>query len=196
MHYPGVAASLTNSSCAQVDSQPSALERARLERSVTEDYRFIWRLLRRLGCAPASADDATQQVFLIVAERLSDITPGRERSFAYGTALRVAQAMRRSLGREADGVDADARPSLTPAPDELLEQRRARERLDGILAQLPFELRTVFVLYELEGLTAPEIADMAGLALGTVASRLRRARERFRELVAHEGGPTTERSGT
>jgi RNA polymerase sigma-70 factor, ECF subfamily len=53
-----------------------------------------------------------------------------------------------------------------------------------VLDAMPIELRAVFVLFELEGMTSPEIAAISGLPPGTVASRLRRARERFRELVA------------
>ena len=68
----------------------SAQDPARLERVVRADYRFIWRLLRRFGVPQSHAEDAAQQVFLIVAERLQDIAPGRERSFAFGTALRLS----------------------------------------------------------------------------------------------------------
>jgi RNA polymerase sigma-70 factor, ECF subfamily len=54
--------------------------------------------------------------------------------------------------------------------------------LDALLASLPLDLRTVFVLYELEELTMAEIARALDLPMGTVASRLRRARETFEEL--------------
>jgi len=53
-----------------------------------------------------------------------------------------------------------------------------------VLAQMPLELRTVFVLFELEEMTTPEIAELVGVPVGTAASRLRRAREEFQRLVA------------
>jgi RNA polymerase sigma-70 factor (ECF subfamily) len=56
---------------------------------------------------------------------------------------------------------------------------QARRLLDLILDRLPEEQRTVFVLSEIEGMTAPEVAAIVGVPLGTVSSRLRRAREQF-----------------
>jgi RNA polymerase sigma-70 factor (ECF subfamily) len=182
-HHEDVALSLVT---ARPRSQPEAERQARLARMIESDYRLIWRLLRRLGLPEHSVDDATQQVFLIAAERLDDIQERSERAFAFGTALRVAQSLRRKLGREQGGADADQNASALPGPDELSEQRRARETLNRLLEEMPIELRAVFVLFEIEGLTSPEIAELAGVPLGTVASRLRRARESFRTLVEQE----------
>jgi RNA polymerase sigma-70 factor, ECF subfamily len=171
-----------------------ALERReRLERLIADEYRLVWRLLRRFGVPASGVDDATQQVFLVIAERLDEIRPESERAFAFGTALRVAQGMRRRAAREDGTLDLDQRRAHGPSPDELADQRRACARLDRILDQLPDELRSVFVLFELEGMTSPEIAALTGLALGTVASRLRRARAQFRGIVAAE--TTASRSG-
>jgi RNA polymerase sigma-70 factor, ECF subfamily len=157
---------------------------ARLERLIRSDYRFIWRLLRRFGVPEAQAEDAAQQVFLIIAERLDDIEAGRERAFAFGTAIRVAQGLRRRLGRELPNDGLDERAANQATPDELVEQKRARELLDRVLEAMPFDCRTVFVLFELEAMTSPEIAALIEVPLGTVASRLRRAREHFRASVA------------
>jgi RNA polymerase sigma-70 factor (ECF subfamily) len=166
-----------------------APRRARLEGMVARDYRLIWRLLRRVGLPRPSADDAAQQVFLIAAERLDDIQPGKERAFVYGTALRVAQSARRKRDREPPGLDHHESELVARAPDpeQLVSQRRQREALDRVLGELPLELRAVFVLFELEGLSSPEIAALSDLPLGTVASRLRRAREQFREQCRLHG---------
>ena len=155
---------------------------------IQNDYRLIWRLLRRLGVPPHGIDDAVQQVFLIAAERLDDIRENSERAFAFGTALRVAQTLRRRSARELMSDEADRNISPLPGPEELADQHRAREVLGRVLDGMPLELRTVFVLFELEGLSSPEIAELENVPLGTVASRLRRARARFHELVAHETG--------
>jgi RNA polymerase sigma-70 factor (ECF subfamily) len=149
---------------------------------------LVWRLLRRLGVSAEGVDDATQQVFLIVAERLDDIRAGSERSFIFGTALRVTQTQRRRRVREPASDLGEQRACSWPSPDELTDQKRARELLDAVLGEMPLELRTVFVLFELEGLSSPEIADVVGVPLGTVASRLRRARESFHELVRRRAG--------
>lgn len=144
----------------------------------------VWRLLRRFGVPGPEAGDATQQVFLILAERISDVRFGSERAFLFGTALRIATTLRRGRRREVLTPDTDTDSSRLPHPDELTDQRRARRTLDDILAQMDPSLRTVFVLYELEEFTTPEIAAMLEIPLGTAASRLRRGRERFRELVS------------
>jgi RNA polymerase sigma-70 factor (ECF subfamily) len=68
--------------------------------------------------------------------------------------------------------------------------------LDGVLEQMEPELRTVFVLYEFEDMSMAEIADTIAIPRGTVASRLRRAREDFRERVrALQGAEKSEVGG-
>lgn len=153
------------------------------------EYRFIWRLLRRLGVPPDNVSDAVQQVFLIAAERVDDIREASERAFLFGTAVRLSQTSRRRLAREVSHEEPDLDASPLPGPEELSDQKRARELLDRVLEEMPLDVRTVFVLFELEGLTSPEIAQMVDVPLGTVASRLRRGRELFRQLVERETSP-------
>ena len=74
----------------------------------------------------------------------------------------------------------------SPQPEsqhELLERQRARALVDDLLDQLSDDLRRVLVLAEIEQLSAPQIAELEGIPLGTVASRLRRARSRFYALL-------------
>lgn len=150
---------------------------------VGQHSRFIWCLLRRLGVGVASLDDATQQVFIVAARRIEDVPEGRERAFLCGTAVRVASNFRRAQGTNgARHVDAclDDVQSGTPDGERLLEQMQARRVLDAVLDCMSEDLRTVFVLSEIEGLTAPETAAIVDIPIGTVSSRLRRAREQFR----------------
>ena len=155
----------------------------RLRIAFESHYDQIWRLLRRIGVPPSVADDATQQVFLILAERLADVRDGCERSFLFGTALRIASTLRRTWKREVLTEHVDLEISQLPGTDELADQRRARSALDAILQQMDSDLRTVFVLYELEQFTSVEIAEILGIPIGTAASRLRRARQQFQALV-------------
>jgi RNA polymerase sigma-70 factor (ECF subfamily) len=159
---------------------------ARVASLVGSHFDFVWQLLRRFGLRPADADDAAQQVFMIVARRLDSIEPGRERAFLYGTTRRVVANALRDMKRRREVGDDDVvdEPTEENLPDELVEQRRARSLLDELLGELPDELRRVLVLAEIEGLAAPEIAALEDVPLGTVASRLRRARSTFRELLA------------
>ena len=163
--------------------QSRILTQPRLERIFRQNHALVWRLVRRLGLPPDAANDAAQQVFLVAAERLDDIAPESERAFVFGTALRVARTLNRRLGRELHGADGDQNASPLPRPDELTDQKRARELLDAALDRLSPNLRTVFVLYEIEGFTMPEVAQVVGVPLGTAASRMRRAREQFRKTI-------------
>jgi RNA polymerase sigma-70 factor (ECF subfamily) len=169
-----------------VDPQASAeaAPRARLEHMFRAHHELVWRTLRRLGLRPEQAADATQQAFLIAAERLSDIRPGSERAFLFGTALRLARTTYRTARRFQLSDDMDQRPDTGSRQEDLVDRRRAMALADRALAQLDPSLLTVFVLFELEGLSTPEIAEIIGVPLGTAASRLRRARDAFRTAAA------------
>ncbi len=156
----------------------------RLHGLVTAHFDFVWRSLRRLGLQPADADDAAQEVFFIVARRLDDVEPDRERPFLFGTALRVVALYRRTARRcsaHLEAFEALGDSSRTPpSPEELAALSEARATLDQVLDELSLDERAVFVLFELEELSVPEIAELCALKLGTATSRLRRAREAFR----------------
>jgi len=158
--------------------------KARLERMFNDHHDFIWRLLRRLGLSTGSADDAAQHVFLVAAERVHDIKLGSERSFLFGTALRVARSQTRSDRRWVLEEDMDIRRSEAGRPEELVDHQRAIDLMGRILDGMTLDLRTVFILSELEGMTMPEVAALVEIPVGTAASRLRRAREAFRAAVA------------
>ena len=153
---------------------------------VREQLDFVWRLLRRFRVPEADLDDAAQQVFIVAARRIESITAGSERAFLYGTALRVAANVRRGARRRQKWVELTPADCAAPSgtPHDALEQRRALDVLDQVLAGLGHQLRVVFVLCELEELPAPEVSAMLGVPIGTVASRLRRAREKFRTELA------------
>jgi RNA polymerase sigma-70 factor (ECF subfamily) len=165
------------------DADPSA--ESRVAALVGAHFDFIWRLLRRQGLSPPDADDAAQQVFMIATQRLDSIAPGSERSFLYGTGLRVAANARRASGRRREDLvdELDSRASVEGAPEERAELARAWALLDELLGGLPAELARVLSLAEIEQLEVPEIAALEGIPVGTAASRLRRARAAFREAL-------------
>ena len=146
----------------------------------------MWRLLRRLGVPSAQLDDATQEVFWVAARRLFDIEPGREGPFLYGVALRVAAGELRRLRTGMPLVEIGQAPAMIdegPSPEEQLVARQARQLLDDVLSRMPNDLRTVFVLFELEGLEVRQIAELEEIPVGTASSRLRRAREEFSAIT-------------
>lgn len=171
----------------------AATRDARLRRMVSEHLDGVWRALRRFGVPEAAADDATQKVFVVAARRLAEIEEGGERQYLLGIAWRVASDTRHALRRRRevpiDEIAAGA-SLVAPArqPDHALEHKETLELLAALLGEMPQALRDAFVLFELEDLNAAEVARVLNVPVGTVASRVRRAREHIRKHL--EGGRT------
>jgi RNA polymerase sigma-70 factor, ECF subfamily len=158
---------------------------ARLRAVVDAHYEGLWRFLRRMGVGESEVEDAAQQVLLVFARRAPDVEPGAERSFLFGAALRVASDFRRKAKQPAEGIEALAgRADPGPDAEHELGQKELRACLDRAMGEMNEDLRTVFVLAELEELTMAEISTLLGIPAGTVASRLRRAREVFEAKAA------------
>lgn len=163
----------------------SAEQEQRLAQALASHFASVWRALRRFGVHERNADDAAQHVFLQFASRLDVVERGRERPYLLGIAAKVAANVRRQQARvrEEPADDLDARLGDAESPETLLDQEERRQRLDTVLATLSDDQREVFVLYELEGFSLPEIARALEIPLGTATSRLRRARAAFEAWV-------------
>ena len=156
-----------------------------------EHAEVVWRGLRRLGVPEASVDDAMQDVFVVVHRRLGEFE-GRSsvRTWLFGIALGVARNYRRSARRRApEGALAAEVDDDLPAPDSRDPEGRAQNAeavrtLHALLDELDEDKRTVFVLADLEEMTAPEIAATLSLNLNTVYARIRAARLAFEQAVA------------
>jgi RNA polymerase sigma-70 factor (ECF subfamily) len=168
----------------------AAVGRSRLRTLIDHHYDFVWRTLRYLGVPDANAEDAVQQVLCVLARRLDDIAAGAEVPFLFSTARRVASETRRTARRRPapSTHDVDVLVAATPGPDELLDERRAQAVLREVLDSIPVDLRVVFVLFEIEELTLKEVSSLLDIPIGTVGSRLRRARESFRGIVQRMRG--------
>lgn len=165
---------------------PAASTRNDIEEVVAREYPAVWRFLRRLGVPATQVDDAAQRVFARVLAQRERIASGAERAYLMRAAFRAALEQQRDNKRwlsRASAVDADSISSAWPGPDQTLARREELALLDRALGELPAELRAVFTLSELEGLSFSEIALALQLPRGTVASRVRRAKERFTEAI-------------
>jgi RNA polymerase sigma-70 factor (ECF subfamily) len=163
------------------DRERDARLQERLKDVVDRHFALAGRIVRNLGIADCDVDDILQQAFSITASRLADIPPGKERAFLIQTAIHLAGSARRARARSRETPTAEL-PEVSdgrPSPEERSDQARALRLLDGVLAGMELDLRTVFVLYEVEELSMAEIAGVLQVPPGTVASRLRRAREDF-----------------
>jgi len=81
----------------------------------------------------------------------------------------------------------DAVTSPMPSPERQLVAARQAKQLERILDAMPLEYRVVFVMFEIEGMSSEEIAESVGAPLGTVYSRLHRARKRFARALTRLG---------
>lgn len=159
---------------------------ARLRAIVDDHLDMVARVLRNAGVTEAQLDDEIQRTLITVARRLDDIRPGAEKSFLIQIALRVAAHARRTMARrkEVDMQDVAEFVDVDRSPEQLTDQKRMRQLLDWVLGRMEEDLRLVFSLYEFEEMSMLDISKLLSIPQGTVASRLRRARAQFRELMS------------
>jgi RNA polymerase sigma-70 factor (ECF subfamily) len=173
---------LTSASLRALTPPGREQDAGRLSELLRAHYGGVWRTLRRLGVAEAAADDAAQEAFIVLSRRLGDVRQGSERTFLLSSAARIAANYRRTWHVRHEVADERVlaeQHDPRPGAEQLLDRKRLRQALDELLDGWPEEIRVAFVLFELEGLSAPEISQVTETKLGTVASRLRRARELF-----------------
>ena len=156
---------------------------------VTQHSARVYRLAYRLTGNPHDAEDLTQEVFVRVFRSLSSYTPGTFEGWLHRitTNLFLDQARRKSKIRfDALADDADQRlPGRMPSPDTQVADGMLDDDVEAALAALPPEFRAAVVLCDIEGLTYEEIADVLGVKLGTVRSRIHRGRTMLRKALAH-----------
>jgi RNA polymerase sigma-70 factor (ECF subfamily) len=174
--------------------QQRVFDAQRFRRLADAHVSFVWRCLRRLGVPAADADDSAQEVLLVLASRLHEVPPDKERAFLFATAARIAANARRAARRRQsayEGLQHAPPTSADESQDVLSDQLRARELLDALLEQLPDDLREVFVMFEVEEMSIAEVMDALKISQGTVGSRLRRAREAFAQVVKRHRARST-----
>lgn len=174
----------------------------------TEHHDFVWRVCRGLGLDGTSADDAVQEVFIVVCRRIDDFEGHSSlRGWIYGITQNVARRMlsraRRDFARRtAENVDddrADVTEFVLPRDPggsrmsdsevhELADRWMAREQAQRMLGEFLDKLdkakREVFTLCELYGLTLVEAAETLEINANTASSRLRLARQRWNRWLA------------
>lgn len=146
----------------------------------------VWRCLHALGLPPSAIDDAAQDVFLVAFRQWSTYEErGVARSWLFAIGRRVAANHRRARRHEASDEQSFGAAELDV--EDALACREARAIVDAFLAQLDEDRRLVFFLSDVEGWSAPEVAEALEINLNTVYSRLRRAREQFERWLRRKG---------
>lgn len=154
-----------------------------------EHFAFVWRTLRRFGVQPAQLDDAAQEVFIVVHRRLPELRAGSSpRGWLFAIAQRVASDQRRTVRRKGGHLPLDEGLVAAPGcgPDAGAERAEASDIVLRFLDTLDDDRRAVFILVELEQMSAPEISALVGANPSTVYSRLASARKAFASYVARE----------
>ncbi len=152
---------------------------------ITKYTPSVRRVTRAILGDVAEADDAAQDGFLLALVKLDQF----DRTRAFGpwlmrvvTNAAIDRGRRRRIRRTRTLEDDVA--ASPPLPDVQVERRALRERLQAALAQLPERYRSAIVLFDVEGYSHAEIAEMLGVARGTVRSAVFHARRRLRRLLA------------
>jgi RNA polymerase sigma-70 factor (ECF subfamily) len=149
--------------------------------------RTVARWAARLGGPGVDVEDVVQEVFLVAKRRLGTFTgDGSVSTWLFRATANITAAARRKqrLWRWLGRVPEAERPGLGaagPTPVEALESREDVAAVYRALDQLPERLRRVLILFELEGLSTQEIADLMDARLSTVRVWLFRARAKFQE---------------
>jgi RNA polymerase sigma-70 factor (ECF subfamily) len=151
-----------------------------------EHVEFVRRVVARLCGPSADVDDVVQEVFLVALRKRSSFA-GRAApsTWLYAIAQRVVMATRRQARvRRFFGMNPAPAKRTIATPQQIFEDREASERLYRLLESISDKKRTVFVLFELEGLSGEEIARIVGCPLKTVWTRLHHARRELHRLAA------------
>ena len=139
----------------------------------------------------ADRDDVLQEVFVVVHRRLADFDGQNLPGWLYRITAHQVRDFRRKLwvrhifSRSVPLTE--SMPAAGPNPVMSVESRQKSDKLNRLLAKMSVPLRTAFVLFEIEGYTAEEIARMQKTSLNTVRARILRARKKLTALL--KGSP-------
>jgi RNA polymerase sigma factor (sigma-70 family) len=166
------------------------------ESIVREHSARVYRLALHLTGNPHDAEDLTQDVFVRVFNSLGTYTPGTFEGWLHRITTNLfLDRVRRKKRIRFDGMgDGDASVATSDSfdrhersgdPEAAFDMGNLDDDIVEALAALPLEYRVAVVLADIEGLAYEEIAATLGIKMGTVRSRLSRARARLRASLAH-----------
>ena len=160
---------------------------------VRRHQRKVMGLLTRMLGDRDEAEDAVQETFLNLHRHGHRFrSESRFSTFVYRVAVNAALNRRRSQGRRRAHLEefqhgqeiGHALPSAPRGPEDAIGGGEVKERVQRCLQSLPETLRAPVVLYDIEGMSYGEIAEILQIAEGTVKSRIHRARHALRERLA------------
>jgi RNA polymerase sigma-70 factor (ECF subfamily) len=150
-------------------------------------YERVVRWLTVLGVQGGDADDVAQEVFIVAHRKLDQLRPDASvTAWLLAICRRVSATQRRGRARARAREQHVTPPSELPTPEAATMRSEAARMLHEFLVALPEEQRLVFVLYEMDGANANEIAEAVGVSRNTVHSRVRLIREKLARFVGRE----------
>lgn len=174
--------------------QESPADRAAFAELVRRHSPALLRYLGNLLPRRDMAEDVAQEVFLAVWCHRERFDPQRGSFAAWMFTIARHRAYNRCRGEKRPQAEMamemtpmEMTPTAQPGPDRELAVKEAYAALDRALAQIPFDQRSVFVLAEIQGFAMGEIASIEGLPVGTVKSRLARARRKMKARLKKIG---------
>tara|TARA_B100000809_G_scaffold116067_1_gene114249 strand:- start:479 stop:1078 length:600 start_codon:yes stop_codon:yes gene_type:complete len=149
-----------------------------IERLIHQYHGDVYRYGFRLSGNAADADDLAQQVFLAAHQKIDQL---REMERARGWLLAITRNQFFKMYRRRRPVDSSSLElDVNQVPDDLEKEEFDQERLQAALDEMPEPYRTVLLMFYFEDLSYQEIADTMQVAIGTVMSRLSRAKGQLR----------------
>lgn len=169
-----------------------AAEHARFEQAVLPHLGAAYRLARWITHNDHDAEDVVQEAYLRACKAFDRFRGGNARAWLLAVVRNTCYSwLQKNRSQDITTTydeNLDATGTLALGPERLIAQKVANDVLHRALARLPVPYREVLVLRELEGCSYKEIADIVGIPMGTVMSRLMRGRERLRlTLSGHLG---------
>jgi len=149
-------------------------------------FGFVWSITRYLGVEQAELDDIVQDIFITIHGRLSTLErPESLRSWIYSICRRTVSAYYRTKRRKLINTGTACMEAELDwaTPQYITEQSEQVQLMWSLLEKLDVRKREIFVLVELEEMTAPEVAAAIGIPLNTVYSRARAARQELEEIL-------------
>lgn len=172
-----------------VESSPQPVSAREFDAVYAEYFLEVARWVRALGANDADIEDLTQEIFIILRRKLRGFDGRNLRGFLYRIAQRTVRDHRRSawfrnLIRGQVSVEVRGLAARGPTGLQALEQAERYRTVQRILAKMSEKRRSTFVLFEIEGYSGEEVAQIQSLPVRTVWTRLHHARKDFLRMVA------------
>jgi len=151
----------------------------------------IYNLCRYLLVNPQDAEDAAQEVFLKAYRKLKDFRPESSLyTWLYRIGVNTCLDHKRKFRPEPLKNEslAESLLSVEPSPESRFQSKEIGQAIQSALEQLPKNSKAAIVLKEIEGLSYDEMAEVLQISIGTVKSRISRAREELRRLLRKKDG--------